>query len=224
MKKLMPLMLLLSMASVAVGDISTRVCEADGNTPFDGRDIMVGTRLTIIVNSDSNAVKKWDGCGLFIADPYRDYGLLFGRDFNSTTTDWAGSRFPAAGPDARVYDSADVDKTGFQLLGDIEGVAGDWFIIDYNATDVGDCNVGYYDFEVSWEDPIYGILFYHVRTRDFNTDTRVDFADFAILGSYWQQTDCNDPNWCEGTDLDINGSIDANDLRLFVDYWLETTQ
>lgn len=224
MKKLMILpVLFFGMASVAAGAVSTRVCEADSNTPFDGRDIMVGTRLTIIVSSDSNAHDEWQGCGLFMTDPYRDYGTLYGRDFNSTTNDWEGSRFPAAGPDARVWYTADVDKTGFQLLGDIEAVAGDWYILDYNATDVGDCNVGYYDFEVSSEDPIYGILFHHVRTRDFNTDTIVDFADFAILGSHWQEAGCSDPNWCEGTDLDIDSNVDANDLRLFVDYWLERT-
>jgi hypothetical protein len=221
-KNLMVLVLFLGTASVAAGAVSTRVCEADGNTPFDDRDIMVGTRLTIIVSSDT--AEYWWG-GLFIADPYRDYGLLYGRDYNSTPpVDWEGSHFPAAGPDAQVLDWEDDDKTGFQLLGDIEAVAGDWFIIDYNATDIGDCNVGYYDFDVSWDDPIYGIPFYHVRTRDFNADTIVDLADFAILGSYWQQTDCNDPNWCEGTDLDTTGNIDANDLMLFVDYWLETTQ
>jgi len=222
MKKLMILLVLFfGMASVAVGDISTRVCEADGNTPFDDRDIMVGTRLTIIVSSDTS--EQWSG-GLFIAGTYRNYGLLSARDYNSTTFDWAGSRFPAAGPDARVYDWADSGKTGFQLLGDIEAVAGDWYIIDYNATDIGDCNVGFYDADVSWDDPIYSIPFYHVRTRDFNTDTRVDLTDFAILGSHWHQTDCNDPNWCEGTDLDTDSNVDANDLMLFVDYWLETTQ
>ncbi|MHC4736714.1 MAG: hypothetical protein ACYTDW_20005, partial [Planctomycetota bacterium] len=60
MKGLTLLAIFLGMASVAAGKVSTRVCLADGNTPFppvDSNfphvypDIMVGTRLTIIVSS-----------------------------------------------------------------------------------------------------------------------------------------------------------------------------
>jgi len=106
----------------------------------------------------------------------------------------------------------------------VQAVAGDWFIIDYTATSVGDCNVGYYDHSISGIDPNYYLEFSHVRTRDFNNDTKVDFIDFAVLASYWQATVCSDPNWCEGVDLDIDGNVDANDLALFVDYWLERTE
>jgi len=221
MKKLILLVLFFGMASVAAGAVSTRVCEADGNTPFDGREIMVRTKLTIIVSSDAS--EQWDG-GLHIAGADRNYGLLSARDYNDDTNDWAGSRFPPAGPDARVWDWEDAVIKGFDLYGDIEAVAGNWFIIDYNATNIGDCNVGFYDYSVSYDVPIYDIPFSHVRTRDFNIDTKVDFADFAILGSYWQETDCNDPNWCGGTDLDIDGYVDNYDLMLFVDYWLEKTE
>jgi hypothetical protein len=106
---------------------------------------------------------------------------------------------------------------------DIE--ADDWFIIDYNATDIGDCNVGFYKHNIPvGSELLYYLEFSHVRTRDFDENTNVDSADFAILASYWQQTDCNDPNWCEGSDLDTSGTVDANDLRLFTDYWLESTR
>jgi len=229
MKKLVLLVLFFSVASTAIGEVSTRVCLADGNTPFlppDSNfpnvypDIMVGTKLTIIVSSDADGY--WDG-GLFIVDPYRDYGVLSGRDYNDTTLDWEGSRFPAAGEEARVYDWEGDDMSGFDFYGDDYAEANDWFIIDYNATAVGDCNVGFYDYNVSMDDPIYCHEFFHVRTRDFNNDTVVDFADFGVLASYWQVADCNDPNWCEGTDLDTSGTVDSNDLGLFVDYWLEET-
>ena len=221
MKKLIPLVAVFVMASVAVGAVSTRVCEADGNTPFDGRNIMVGTKLTIIVSSDT--AEYWSG-DLAIEDANMDYGVLSARDYNESTLDWEGSRFPEAGTGARVYTWEEMGIYGFSLYGHSSAVAGDWFIIDYTATSVGDCNVGFYDHSISGTDPNYYLEFSHVRTRDFNNDTKVDFADFALLASYWQITACSDPNWCEGTDLDTDGSVDADDLALFLNYWLEKTE
>ncbi len=98
---------------------------------------------------------------------------------------------------------------------------GDWFIIDYNATAIGDCNVDFYDYSISADDPNYYLEFSHVRTRDFNKDTKVDFGDFTVLASYWQQIDCGE---CGGADLDDGNNVDVNDLMLFTDYWLETTE
>jgi len=222
MKKLIIVVLIFGMASVAVGEVSTRVCEADGNTPFDDRPIMVETKLTIIVSSDADGY--WDGGALTITEGDRDYGLLSARDYNDTTLDWAGSRFEEAGDGARVWTWEEPGIAGFELYGDSSAVAEDWFIIDYNAIEIGDCNVGFWDYEIDWFDPIYYLSFSHVRTRDFIKDTIVNFIDFTAIASYWQETGCNDPNWCEGTDLDTNGSVDANDLALFVDYWLERTE
>ena len=114
---------------------------------------------------------------------------------------------------------------GFDMYTDSVNVeAGDWFIIDYNATSVGICEVRFYDHTYSWSEPNYCLMFSHVRTRDFNNDTIVNFADFALLASYWQQTNCGDVNDCGGTDLDINGKVDVNDLMLFTDYWLYKTE
>jgi hypothetical protein len=230
MKKLILFVLVFGMTSVAVGEVSTRVCFSDGNTPleladanvpFKYRDIMVGTKLTIIVSSDT--AENWSG-DLATADANRDYGVLSCRDLNDTTGVCGGSCFPEAGTEASVVLWEEAGIYGFQLLGHSSAVAGDWFIIDYNAIETGDCNVGFYDHSVSWDEPIYYLEFSHVRTRDFNNDTKVDFADFALFVLYWQVADCNDPNWCEGADLDTDGSVDSNDLALFVDYWLEKTE
>ena len=184
---------------------------------------MVGTRLTIIV--DSSIAGQWDG-GLFIAEADKDCGVLLGRDYNDTTLDWEGSHFEAAGDGALVRDWQDYFRIGFDLYGHRSAVAGDWFIIEYTATSVGNCNVGFYDYTMPGviDSPVYEITFSHVRTRDFDNDARVDFNDFAVLASHWQETGCNEPNWCEGTDLDIDGNVDCNDLTLFIDYWLERTE
>jgi len=229
MRRMALLILIVGIPSVAIGEVSTRVCLADGNTPFlpiDSNfphiypDIMVGTKLTIIVNS--NVAEDWNG-SLAIADDNWDYGVLSARGYDGFS--YPGSCLPAAGDGAAVYDWEEAGIDGFDLYTGYMGIeAGDWFIVDYNDTDIGDCNVGFYDHSVSWIDPVYYLTFSHVRTRDFNKDTRVDFTDFTVLASYWQVAECNDPNWCEGTDLDIDGYVDPNDLKLFVDYWLEKTE
>lgn len=229
MKKTTILLLFLSMTSPMLGAVFTRVCEADGNTPFDGRDIMVGTKLTIIVWSDVN--EYWgdglgnDGGSLAIKGAYWNYGVLSARE-PKVGEDWTGSHFPAAGNEAAVYSWVESDVNGFDLYTGSTGIeAGNWFIIDYTALDIGDCNVGFYDHRISWDTPIYNLTFSQVRTRDFNNDTKVDFSDFAILASYWKTTGCNGSNgWCEGADLDIDGNVDFDDLRLFCEYWLEKTQ
>jgi len=230
MKMLITVVLLLTFSSIAAGEVSTRVCLADGNTPleladpnvpFVYRDIMVGTKLTIIV--DSNIAESWDG-GLYIAITDRDYGVLSARDYNDTTLDWEGSRFEAAGDKALVRDVQDVVNSGFELYSYNSAVAGDWFVLDYTATSIGVCRVDFYDYSLSWDYPIYSHVFSHVRTRDFNQDTKVDFADLALLALYWLETGCSGPDWCAGTDLNADGTVDRDDLMFFADYWLERTE
>lgn len=234
MKKLMLFVPFLCMVSVATGKVSTRVCVADGNTPFlpvdinlpiiKYPDIMVGTKLTIIV--DSNVAEDWIGA-LVIEDDHRNYGVLSARG-PLIFGDWSGSHLEAAGDYALVNyreEPSEPNIDGFSLYTDWDIEAGDWFIIDYNATNIGDCNVILYE-----SDPPFGpdilinyLEFTHVRTRDFDKTTKVDFSDFAILASYWQESDCNDPNWCGGADLDTDGNVDFNDVKLFTGYWLEET-
>lgn len=227
MKRVALLILIFGIPSVAAGEVSTRVCLADGNTPFPPidpnfphvyPDIMVGTKLTIIVSSDT-AEYFWGS--LIIEGTNLNYGALSARDYNESTSDWEGSRFEAAGTGARVYTLEESGKYGFQLCGHSSAVAGDWFIIDYNSINLGDCNVSYYNYNIKLYDPIYYLEFSHVPTRDFNKDNKVDFADFAVLASYWQVMNCQDWDLCEGADLDTDGDVDRNDLRLFVKYWLD---
>ena len=230
MKRLAILALVLGMAPTATAAVSVRVCLADGNTPLEPADpnipfvypeIMVGTKLTIIV--DSNMGGDWSS-DLTIEGEFLDYGLLSARDFNDITGDWEGSRFEAAGYGARVYDWVEAGIRGFWLDGDISATPGDWFIIDYLATKVGRCEVGFYDRSVSWDDPVCHLVFSHVATRDFDQDTGVGFVDFVLLASSWQETKCSDPDWCEGADLDADGDVDVTDLAMFADYWLESTE
>lgn len=230
MKNLAVFGLFLAMSSVAAAEVSTRVCLADGNTPLEWadpnvpfvyRDIMVGTKLTIIVSSDVGG--DW-GSDLAIEGQYMDYGLLSGRDYNDTTGDWEGSRLEALGDLARVFDWIEPGIQGFFLDGNVIAIPGDWFIIDYTARSIGVCEVGFYDRSVSWDYPAYYHVFSQVATRDFDQDTQVGFADFALLASHWLETGCGQPEWCAGADIDKDGNVDYDDLTFFAEYWLQTTQ
>ena len=218
-------------AQITLGGVSTRVYLADSNTPleladpnipFVYRDIMVGTKLAIVISSDVNGY--WGG-DLAIAGEDLNYGLLSARDFNEITRDWAGSRFPAAGDTAQVVSwIEDSGVQGFSFEGHRTAVAGDWFIIDYTAISLGVCNVAFYDRSVSWIESLYYLTFSHVPTRDFDSDTKVNFVDFAVFASHWRLTDCDDPNMYKGADLDSNDNVDSRDLILFSEYWLESTR
>ncbi len=231
-KNLTFLVVLLSISSLAAAKVSVRVYLADGNTPLEPadantpfvyRDIMVGTKLTIIVAS--NIGGEWSG-GLYIDGIDRDYGVLSARGHNDTTRDWEGSRFEAAGQRARVRNVEDLLSSGFELKSHSSAVAGNWFIIDYTATQVGGCRVSFYDYAILENAflPVYELVFSHVPTRDFDQDTKVGLADFAVFALYWGASSCNDPDWCQGTDLNTDGRVDGGDLALFADYWLEKTR
>jgi len=233
-KKLLVLILALGIVPIATGQITLEVREADGETPFDcNDDIMVGSRLTIIVSSDCNSDCNdyWSG-GLFIKGEDRALGTLAGRGLDPNdpnARDYTDSHYKAAGDFAKVTGWKDSSIWGFDLYtfypvdGNSESnstVAGGWFIIDYKAEEVGDCNVGFYDYSISWDDPNYFLRFSHSPTRDLNFDEKVNFVDFAIFASQWNATDRNNPNWCDVADLKRDGIVDYDDLALFIDYWL----
>jgi len=64
------------------------------------------------------------------------------------------------------------------------------------------------------------------QTGDFNNDCGVGFIDYAIFSTYWLSDVCGEPGWCGGADFadSRNGSVDANDLKVFTDNWLVGTK
>ncbi len=58
---------------------------------------------------------------------------------------------------------------------------------------------------------------------DLDDNLRVDVIDFALFARGWDLNDCNESNvWCMGCDLDYSGTVDINDLNIFVNNWLWT--
>ena len=215
-------------ASAAMGDVSTQLQLIDSNLPIPLRDpcvptiymdIMVGTRLSIIVSSDTGGY--WSG-GLFIVDSNQNYCELLCRDCNGV--ECGGSILPDAGIGAGAFGWEDDSLKGYVLNTSDDANAADWFIIDYIATNIGSCSIGIFDDNYSLDVPLYEIFLIHVRTRDFNNDNVVNFPDLAFLAYYWLQTGCSGPDWCQGCDLDINGDVDTNDLVLFSKFWLNRTR
>jgi hypothetical protein len=206
------------------GNVSTRVYLRDSNTPLEladpnvpwiYRDIMAGTQLKIIV--DSNVDGDWSG-GLLM--PTEEVDLGYG-DLYCIGPDCQGSILPDAGAESTV--NLWPDPYGYVLFAGSEAIAGDWFAVDYNALSTGTCHVGLYDDNYSLDIPVYEMRFIQVPSRDFNGDSIVNFADFAFLGSYWGVSGCADPEGCGKVNLDGKGTIDIDDLGLFVDFWLKRT-
>jgi hypothetical protein len=220
-----------NLSALVYGDVMVHTYRADGLTPFDcNDDVMVGGRLCFVVSSDSN--DYWSG-GLFISGEDRNFGILLGRGYDPNTRDYTGSHFQAAGELSRATDWDDSLISGFDLFTfhpvdtnsfDNSTIAGKWFIIDYLAEQVGNCNIGFYDYEVSWDEPIEVITLSQVVTRDLDSNGEVDFNDFALFSNEWMNNDCAEPGHCDGADFDFDGDVDYNDLHLFSGFWLWNSQ
>lgn len=217
MKKVMVWMVLMGIISGVMAKTTLEVYDADDLTLFDGRNIMVGTELKLIVTSDANDF--WSG-GLFINGNNRDLAVLSGSGNSPNSRDYSVSHLKDAGSEALVTRWEDSVIEGFDLFSDSNCVPGDWFEIDYTALAPGDLNVGFYEYSVSWDDPNEFFTIHQVPTADFNTDGIVNFLDYSLLASCWEEDDCTDPNGCQKADIDTDGTVDVNDLLLFTDYWL----
>ena len=58
---------------------------------------------------------------------------------------------------------------------------------------------------------------------DFQPDGDVDFNDLAVIASHWLDSDCCDPGWCGGADIDQSSGVELVDYARFADNWLDTT-
>jgi hypothetical protein len=85
-------------------------------------------------------------------------------------------------------------------------------------TDVG------WDFLNIWqicEGTNYPKFLSQIPLGDFLCPDGVNFFDFSFFASHWAEDNCGAFNDCDGTDLDLLGSVDIKDLGIFVDNWFK---
>ncbi|MGB2808298.1 MAG: GLUG motif-containing protein [Sedimentisphaerales bacterium] len=66
----------------------------------------------------------------------------------------------------------------------------------------------------------YPRLAWDVPLGDFLCPDGVNFFDFSFFAGHWAEDNCGASNDCDGTDFDLLGTVDINDLGIFVDNWL----
>ncbi|HPC94651.1 MAG TPA: hypothetical protein PLU87_06915 [Sedimentisphaerales bacterium] len=225
-------------ARVCLADEVTPLALADPNVPEVYRDIMVGTRLTIFITSDT--AERWDGA-LWLSQENWARGGLSARGYDQQSRNYRGSCLEAAGNLSAVNIRVNSSGLKFDLFCGPTAGAGEWFILDYTSSAVGTCNIGLYAFDVGdniainpdpWiDDPppfeanlIQVLSFRHVPSRDFNGDTLVNFVDYACLAGLWGQSVASEPNAPVAPDLNADGRVDVQDVGLFGEYWLERTE
>jgi len=231
------------LTSTALAAVSVQVYRADERTPLEWadpnipdvyQDIMVGTRLTLFVVSDANAT-TWSG-GLQQSWDDWSKGPLAGRGYREITRNYDGSILPASGQETYIYKSPSSDGMCLSLSVDT-ALAGEWIVLEYHAQTLGTSNIGVYGIEPGELPPGYhpilgdpppgrsvwiqGLSFNHVPTRDYDGDSVVNFADFALWANQWQETIVPDPNMATPGDLNADDAVNTADLALFCDFWLE---
>jgi hypothetical protein len=200
------------------GNAIVKVYEAGEEISLNNIEVIVGSELEFVVCVDAN--DYWSG-GLFIDGDDRELGYLAGRDPDPNTRDCEDSHLQAAGELAEVTPWEDSYIQGFDLCGSLlDTAAGDWFVIDYYPEKAGVCNIAFYNYGASWNDPNTQIIITQIFPGDCTGDNKVDMEDLAVLASYWNMTDCNDPNVCGQADLDSDGDVNINDMTIMANYWL----
>jgi len=238
MRVLAAIALSVILASLASAEVFVKAYRCDGKTPLAPKDpntprvysdIMVGTRLVLVVSSDEPRKRNpWWG-GLQSTWDNWERGRLAGRGYdpNEGSLNYSGSCLPAAGRSPLVtfveYPELDLNRVGFDLTTYPDALAGDWFVLDYIAEEVGTCDVGLFDYALSFDVPKETLSFTHVPSRDFNGNGIVNFDDFASLASHWRQPVEPNADPAYPRDLSADQLIGPSDLAMFSGYWLERT-
>jgi hypothetical protein len=81
-----------------------------------------------------------------------------------------------------------------------------------------------WNFWVIWhicENTNYPKLLWQIQAADLVCPDGVNFADYSFFAERWLNKNCATNNNCYGTDFDLSGTVDIDDLKVFTDYWLQ---
>ena len=171
---------------------SYSVSEVSGNSRVGG---LVG------VNTDGGAVYKCYSIGSVTGDTH--VGGILGWNFEGAID---ASFWDTETSDCNVSDGG----TGLSTA-EMQTMT--------TFTDAGWDFVNIWD--LTCEEMNYPRLIWQITPVDYLCPHGVDFKDYSFFANYWQDTNCSGANDCDGTDLDFSDAVDANDLRIFCDHWLE---
>ena len=67
----------------------------------------------------------------------------------------------------------------------------------------------------------YPRLVWQIPAGDFVCPDGITIEDFLFFIEHWRDDNCDLSNdYCQGTDLDFSGTVDRNDLEIFLENWL----
>jgi len=71
----------------------------------------------------------------------------------------------------------------------------------------------------------YPRFVWQISPADFVCPDGITLDDFYFFTDHLEDVNCDSSNgYCDGTDLDLSGTVDIYDLEIFVDYWLAEVQ
>jgi hypothetical protein len=139
---------------------------------------------------------------------YMFVGGLLGWNYEGTTTD----SFWDINTSGQSWSGGGTDKTTAEMMTESTFTDAGW---DFVWETVNGPN----DIWAICEGVSYPKLAWQFIPGDFDNNRKVDFADFALMGLKWQQTDSMF-YYCGGADLDSSGTVDIADLAIMCEYWL----
>ena len=160
--------------------------------------------LTTIINqsrTDSGREIPW-GVAIAAFQPGSGYPVPEGVEAVQAVND--GQRM-AINADPNVFEGPYTDQWGIEYRND--GA-------HFNAAGLALHAAG-------WRDAIMSFYESLVLAGDFDGDGDVDLADFAWLAARWLDTDCELLEWCDGTNMLMDGTVDTDDLAEFFSQWLD---
>jgi hypothetical protein len=209
------------LCTLGLASVQVSICNPSTLEAYPATDIMVGMNVALVVSSDDTDL--WSG-GLFIEGEDRAYGTLSARAKDPNSRDWSGSHLVNAGPGAVVVEWKDSLRWGFDFYtDDLTRQSGKCFVLEYQPLKPGYCAVSFYNHGTSWTaaDPNESIVFFNTATRDLLPDGIVNYADFSLFSSHWQEPNVsNDPNVFSPADFNVDGSVDLTDVCMFADFWM----